>query len=337
MDKTEKLSIVIPAFNAESFIGRCLDSILDQDYHNEVEIIVVNDGSTDSTAKILSKYQVEHPNLIKIVTKENGGLSSARNAGMAAADGEWIWFCDADDYICKNGLSYVLDHFVDSDIDICTFWAITLDHIALKTFHESKELKGDCIYEGHTRSKFKESFPGPVWNHLYRKNAISSIVFRDVFGEDAIFNLEVYLKDLRIRDTNLNIYRYTVNDTQMTRNRNKEKMRRIIGGYEQIFVVAKENQKSVCDDLVLSRSIDRWIANIFTPYMSRLLCADLTKKEFSDTIDRLRKKGVFPITVSNKKHKIYNFIGNHPSLYPIESLIYRKIFIPYILPKLSRN
>lgn len=334
---TEKLSIVIPAYNAESCIGRCLDSIFDQDYHNEIEIIVVNDGSTDSTLKVLEPYQARHPDILRIITKENGGVSSSRNAGIDAAIGDWIWFCDADDYICKNGLSYVLDHFVDSQIEVCTFWSISLDAIALKTFRESSNIVGNCIFEGHSISKFKESFPGPVWNHLYRIDVIKGLRFRDVFGEDAIFNLEVYLKDLRIRCTNTNIYRYTVSEGQLTRNRNKKAMRRMIDGYEQIFDVAKQNQQSICNDTELSQAIDRWIAGVFTPYMSRLLCADLTKKEFSDTIDRLRKKGVFPITVSDKKHKICNFIGNHPSLYPIESLMYRKIFIPYILPKLSRN
>ncbi len=94
---TEKLSIVIPAYNAESCIGRCLDSIFDQDYHNEIEIIVVNDGSTDSTLKVLEPYQAKHPDILRIITKKNGGVSSSRNAGMDAATGEWVWFCDADD------------------------------------------------------------------------------------------------------------------------------------------------------------------------------------------------------------------------------------------------
>ena len=334
---TEKLSIVIPAYNAESCISRCLDSILDQDYHNEIEIIVVNDGSTDSTLKIIEEYQTKHPDIFKIITKENGGVSSSRNVGMDAATGEWIWFCDADDYICKNGLSYVLDNFVDTDIDICTFWMVSLDAITMKNFKEPEKIEGEIIYEGGTIDKAKKSFPGSACDQIFRLNAIKGIKFRDVFGEDAIFDLEVYLKNLRLRCTNANIYRYTVSEGQLTRNRNKKTMRRMIDGYEQIFDIAKQNQQSICNDTELSQAIDRWIAGVFTPYMSRLLCADLTKKEFSDTIDRLKKKGVFPITVSNKKHKIYNFIGNHPSLYPIESLLYRNIFIPYILPKLSRN
>ena len=257
---------------------------------------------------------------------------------MDAATGEWNWFCDADDYICKNGLSYVLDHFVDSGIDICTFWMITLDSIALKSFKEPETVQGRCVYDGKSVAKFKESTPGSVGDHLYRLSAIKDVRFRDLpLGEDILFDMEVYLKDLRLRCTDTNIYRYTVNEGQATQNRTHEAMRRAISGYEVLFDRVKGVKESKSDDVDLSQAIDKWIAGVFTPYMSRLLCADLTKKEFSDTIDRLKKKGVFPITVSNKKHKIYNFIGNHPSLYLIESLVYRKIFIPYILPKLSRN
>ena len=116
-----KLSIIIPAYNVELYIERCFESILNQDFHNEIEIIVVNDGSTDSTGAILEKYCQYNPTVFKIVTKENGGVPSARNAGLDVATGDWIWFCDADDYICKNGLSYVIDNFVDDTIDICTF------------------------------------------------------------------------------------------------------------------------------------------------------------------------------------------------------------------------
>ena len=142
MDKNEKLSIVIPAYNAGWCIERCLNSIMDQNYHNDLEIIVVNDGSTDSTSKIIDAYCQKHTSLFRVVNKQNGGLPSARNAGLEVALGDWIWFCDADDYICRNGLSYVLDHFVDSSIDVCTFHSISLDPIALKRFNEQNAVKG---------------------------------------------------------------------------------------------------------------------------------------------------------------------------------------------------
>lgn len=334
----EKLSIIIPAYNAEEYIARCLDSILDQDYHNDIEIIIVNDGSTDSTGDILKDYCFRYPDLIRIITKENGGVSSARNIGVDAATGEWIWFCDADDYICKNGLSYVLDHFVDADIDICTFWSITLDSIAQKSFIEPSVIDGKCIYEGKTVSKFIKSSPGSVCDHLYRLNAIRDVRFRSLpIGEDILFDMEVYLKDLRIRCTNTNIYRYTVNHGQATRRRDPGAMRRAIEGYEVLFDTAKQIQWSKSNDSELFRVIDRWIAGTFTPYFSRLLSANLAIKEFSEIIWRLKQKGIFPICEIEKKHKLFNFIGRHPSLYPIVGFFHRRLFVPYILPKLSRN
>ena len=211
----KKLSVIIPAYNAGGCLERCLDSILDQDYHNDIEIIVVNDGSTDNTAQIATMYQEKYPNVFRIVTKENGGLPSARNAGMDVAQGEWIWFCDSDDYIKKNGLSYVLDHFVDDSIDLCTFSSITLDPIALKTFSETDEVTGRITFEGSTIDKYEKEYPTFVWDHLYRLDAIRDVRFRNVaMCEDVVFNLDVYMKNLRLRCTKTSVYRYTVSETR---------------------------------------------------------------------------------------------------------------------------
>ena len=223
------LSIVIPAYNAEDYIERCIDSILDQQYNNNIEIIIVNDGSTDSTGEILNKYKQQYPDIINIVSQNNGGVVSARNEGLKNASGEWIWFCDADDYIVRNGLSYVLENFIDDTIDVCTFCSISLDAIASKSFIEKSPIKGNVIYEGTTIAKYNQQFPWSVFNHLYRLNSIKGIMFRNVtMCEDVVFNLDVYMKNLRIRSTNANIYRYTVNDKQLTRRRDEQTMRKAI-------------------------------------------------------------------------------------------------------------
>ncbi len=333
----EKLSIIIPAYNAEKSIERCLDSILDQDYHNEIEIIVVNDGSTDSTGSILNKYQKQIPSMFRIITKENGGLPSARNAGLDAAVGDWIWFCDADDYICKNGLSYVLNSFVDDDIDICTFNSITLDSLALKTFKEPEDVSGKCFFEGSTISLYKMKFPVFVWNHLYRLEALKNLRFRNVvMCEDTLFNLEVYMKNLPIRCTDANIYRYTISKDQLTRKRDSGTMKKAITGFELLFDTAKKYQM-IYDDEDLSKSFDRMIALMFPAYMSRALSINMTIQEFRDLINRLKRKGLFPILEVEKLSKACNLIGSMPYLYPIESFLYQKVFLPYFLPKLSRN
>ena len=95
----KKFSIVIPVYNVEKYLKNCLDSCLNQDIpHSDYEIIVVNDGSPDNSQAIIEEYAAKYDNIISIV-KENGGLSSARNAGLKVAKGEYVWFVDSDDWV----------------------------------------------------------------------------------------------------------------------------------------------------------------------------------------------------------------------------------------------
>lgn len=335
----DKLSIVIPAYNAANVIERCLDSILDQDYHMDVEIIVVNDGSTDNTAEVVAGYAQRYPDYFRIITKENGGLPSARNAGMDVAQGDWIWFCDADDYIMKNGLSYVLDHFVDSTIDICTFSSVTLDPIALKTFKEPDHINASVFYDGPSLSGLSEKTYHFAWNHIFRLAAIQDIRYRNVvMVEDMLFNLEVYRKNLRLRCTNANIYRYTVSENQLTRKRDPKSMRGSLIGYENLLNYAKDIQDvEGKHDPSLSDSIDLMILDQSIPFLSRALSTNLKASEFKALIKRMKQAGIFPVKGQGYKKVISNSIIGFPSLYPLFSILNRKVVVPYVLPRLSRN
>ncbi|MGE4513601.1 MAG: glycosyltransferase family 2 protein [Chryseobacterium sp.] len=96
-----KISIIIPVYNVEQYLAKCLDSVIRQTYQN-IEILVVNDGSTDNSAQIITDYARKYPNKIKSFHKENGGLSDARNFGIDRATGDYIGFVDSDDYITPN-------------------------------------------------------------------------------------------------------------------------------------------------------------------------------------------------------------------------------------------
>jgi glycosyltransferase involved in cell wall biosynthesis len=110
------LSVIVPAYNAEAFIERCLDSLLAQELDTSHEIIVVDDGSTDGTARILQKYAVMPS--IKIISQQNRGLSGARNAGLGAARGQYIFFLDADDFVEPGSLAILLNKAFAADADI---------------------------------------------------------------------------------------------------------------------------------------------------------------------------------------------------------------------------
>lgn len=93
-----ELSIIIPVYNVEKYIRRCVQSVLKQNYHN-YEIILVDDGSTDESGKICDTFQIKYPSTVHVTHKKNGGLSSARNAGLKVASGKYIMFLDSDDWI----------------------------------------------------------------------------------------------------------------------------------------------------------------------------------------------------------------------------------------------
>ena len=106
-----KLSIVIPAYNVEQYIGNCLDSIFNQQIETDMlEVIVVNDGSKDGTEDIIKQYASQHPNLIYI-SQENQGQSVARNTGLKRATGDLIWYVDSDDATTENSIQTIFSYF----------------------------------------------------------------------------------------------------------------------------------------------------------------------------------------------------------------------------------
>ena len=114
-----KLSIIIPVYNTEDYLAACLDSVIYDNLH-DYEIIIVNDGSTDSSPVIASEYLKKYPNLIRVINKENGGLGDARNYGINAAAGDYLLFLDSDDKLAPNAVVEILDE-LQSEFDICIF------------------------------------------------------------------------------------------------------------------------------------------------------------------------------------------------------------------------
>ena len=96
----KKLSVIIPCYNVEDYVGKCIESVLDNKI-KDIEIILVNDGSKDNTLDIIKKYEKEHKE-IKVIDQKNGGLSDARNTGLSVATGKYVTFLDSDDYVDSN-------------------------------------------------------------------------------------------------------------------------------------------------------------------------------------------------------------------------------------------
>lgn len=116
----KKVSVIVPVYNVEAYIDKCLDSLVNQTL-KDIEIIVVNDGSPDNSQKIIDKYAKKYPNKVKAYIKENGGLSDARNYGLKHATGEYISFVDSDDYLDDDAYEKLYNFAIKKDADIVCF------------------------------------------------------------------------------------------------------------------------------------------------------------------------------------------------------------------------
>ena len=215
-----KISVIVPVYNVEKYLKQCLDSILNQTFF-DIEIICVNDGSEDASSLILEEYK-NKDNRIKVVVKENGGLSSARNAGLKVAQGEFISFIDSDDWIEKTMLEKLYDNAtsLDSDISIC----------AVNLYDEAKQCF-DSTNPYFSLGYFNESFNGKLfsyedvkmflmdvcvmaWNKLYRKSFLDKVnaQFPDgLIFEDGPFFFSIFFKTKRVSIVRDMLYNYRIN------------------------------------------------------------------------------------------------------------------------------
>lgn len=171
------ISVIVPIYNVEKYLDRCVESIINQTYKN-LEIILVDDGSPDNCPKLCDEY-AQKDNRIKAVHKENGGMSDARNAGMAVASGEFICFVDSDDYIELNMLSDLYDCIVSDNSDVASGGANWVDE-------SDNVIRKDCV-EQHCVLNDKEAMiellhdrklKQYVWNKLYKTSIIKNIPFK---------------------------------------------------------------------------------------------------------------------------------------------------------------
>ena len=195
MARGEKISVIIPVYNVESYLPRCLESCISQTLY-DVEFICVNDGSTDGSLQILKDYAAQDGR-IKIISKENGGLSSARNVGLDAARGEWIMFLDSDDFLTENACMRVWVETEEAQTDIIAFGAeLYPKHPRPDVWYERTLYIGTRRYFGFKPEiLFKEAGAKPfVWRQAYRKSFLDrvGVRFDDGYGEDIIFQFKVF-------------------------------------------------------------------------------------------------------------------------------------------------
>lgn len=210
-----QLSIIIPVFNGEKYFERTVNSIC-QESASAIEIIIVDDGSTDGTLELCQRLALNRNNLL-VLTQPNRGVSVARNHGLRRAIGEYVWFVDADDYIEPNSIDRLLEIVKVCNLDLLQFGFNIVS--SKNTVGRSLGVKGSNILP-FTKYLNDGYFKGVLWQSFIRKSCIGGVEFRDKIKlwEDGLFFMSIF-KNIKIaKRIDLKVYNYCQNDLSVTHN-----------------------------------------------------------------------------------------------------------------------
>lgn len=307
------ISIVVPIYNVEQYLARCIESLINQTY-KFIEIILVNDESPDNSVDICEQY-VKKDSRIKLIHKKNGGLSDARNVGIKNATGEYILFVDSDDYIELSACEKFLEIVGDKEPELVVGNAVRI---------ESKKeilMRHTCITgsemitgEDYLKEELKnKSMHMAAWLTLYNRKFLqeNNLEFKvGLLHEDEEFSPRVFLKAKKVIGTDLVFYKYIIRDNSITTSKNK------IKNAEHIIKTCKELEVLFNDledpelKMLLNDNLVNKILNIFQ-------VAKLYKKENFKLIDNEFIKNK-PFTFRNKV-RVKIFILNRKFYYHLNN------------------
>ena len=258
-DRMIRLSVIVPIYNVENYLERCIKSILAFKDAN-TEVILVNDGSTDASGMICEKYK-PIPG-IRVINKENGGLSDARNAGLELATGEYVWFVDSDDTANLNMQKFAEAITHEPDI-LCANYLIHQN--GKRTVVEQTCLSLEKEYNGPIALKLmleNNQYYVAVWRNIFRRTYLQeqNLKFKKgIYHEDEQITPYLFLKAKKVMLLNQSIYNYYVRDDSISSSKNWKK------NIQDIFDVFYENA-------------DYFLKNVKDEQLKNLLLNDIVRK-----------------------------------------------------------
>ena len=305
------ISVIVPVYNAEKYLHRCINSILAQTFV-DIELLLIDDGSTDSSSVICDKY-AKKDQRVRVFHKENGGVSSARNLGLDNAQGEWIAIVDVDEWVKETYLSNLLSH-VREDIDLVFSYAEIhcLDGSVWKENYPTTVVSDDITSLFLNNDLSWHTSP---WSKLYRYSLCKGLRFVENMhiGEDMVFLYSYMLKCKSIfvsSDTDY-IYNYE-NPGTLTKRINSVESELL--SYKKISEIVSQviNQKKITNSDALSR-----IDLIKASYIKRVLSSlyyqpNMTYKERIQIImDLDTNHNLHHISTTSAREKLYLFLLEH--------------------------
>ena len=330
------LSYIIPLYNCGEYIAKCLDSVLAQGLEPyEYEVIVINDGSIDNGAEIVAQYCQKHDNF-RLINKENGGVSSARNRGIDETKGEYVYFMDADDRLLPDGMKTLRDCYLNK-----------YGHADMISFQVHTEDKNYNLQEWEHIRPHKMYFQGSFLEYG-SQYGISPVVYSQIISHQLITKHKAYFQPyVQSQDvmymlslfeivnattiaTNLDIYRYRIRENSAMRRSDKKHVKRLFYGYiDMVKSIEKMKEASPYDKRIFDRHITWFKGEAFV----RMYRSSFSYYEIKELLTKASQSRFYPIKPTTANiHYFINRLYQYPSIVYTLSFMYHHLYCSLLKP-----
>ncbi len=325
----KKLSIIVPIYGVEQYLRKCVDSLLDQDM-SDYEIILVDDGSPDECPSICDDYVHRLENgdwklknvQIRVIHRENGGLSASRNSGIEVAKGEYVMFVDSDDYIEANVLKGLLTQVERDNLDVLRY---RLQYVRVKNerVNELTNEREYQIFNPYKSDPFRGNDYSEVltdgvsflnsrmntrcyaWQFIFKRELLDGCIFTPgIYFEDTDWTPRMLCKAKRVASTNMVVYNYLMREGSITNAVNRCKQKKVLD--DKMHLIATLQQQAV--DLNKSGRYNRWYRDMISDTVVSII--GMLSVEFYAEKDvymaQLNQLNIYPLVAKSLKARLIN-------------------------------
>lgn len=331
-----QISFIVPVYNARETLPRCVESLMDQHLKNDsFEIILVNDGSCDGSGELCVDLASRNSN-IRVVSQNNLGPSAARNKGIEVAHGDYLCFVDSDDYLIPGGLSSIIA-YCGGNIDLIRFWS---KFVYAGASNEDNWGDGSLLFSGfgldYLRQFGLETF---CWSFIYKRSFLEKAhlsFLSGIIGEDFRFLFDVMMASPSVVSVARRLYIYNINPGSLSTTRSPEHSRRWVKDLiDTMSHIVRKLEPFRDSDSTLYAKCHRSLDDKCLALFSRMLSANYTTEEFREILSSCQEKGLLPL--QTKRNLLVSCLTHFPFLYPPASFVFRRLFLPFIYPKINKN
>ena len=320
----QKVSVVVPVYNVEKYLSRCIDSLIGQSYSN-IEILLVDDGSKDSSLSICKKYEAMDPR-VRVFHKDNEGLGLTRNYGIKRATGEYITFIDSDDYLTPNAIKVIVEKAIATDADVVIashYYKNKAQEVALeeRLYCETEIKEILMVHMMGNNGNQLDALSYTAWGKLYKKELFdkNNLTFpseRKLIWEDLAFSVNAYQLCKKVYVSHTPIYYYCFNEGSLTHTYKPNKLELVMVLYK--YMNEKISQLNLSEEAQF-RLDTNFIGHIRTCIKLEVFYAkqngfgkakqNIRKICDREDVQKLIKS--YPQNMFNKSQRMYNFFMKH--------------------------